>query len=369
MSESNPSQTSKYAESGVSASGADSALSSILKHILPTREFNTRHPIKADIGYFANVIDLGNGEGIAFCTDGVGTKMMVAELLHQYDTIGIDCVAMNVNDLICLGARPVSMVDYIACSHTDPDVFDQLGQGLAEGARQSGIHISGGEISQIGDIITGIDLIGAAIGHVRLDRVNTGQHIGHGNLILGLASSGVHSNGLTLARKVLLGDTTEKQKENINQFEERLGRTLGAELLEPTQIYVQPVLEMLEAGIDLRAMVHLTGGGFLNLLRVQKDNIRFVIDPLPDTPPVFAMIQERGGIADAEMYEVFNMGVGFCIIVETANDAEAVQKICKSHGISCHGIGYVESTDGAKEVTLPSKKLTGTKDGFLANAE
>ncbi len=364
MSDSKPSNTSKYEESGVSSTGAETALSSILKHVLPTREFNTHHPIRADIGYFANVIDIGNGQGIGFCTDGVGTKMLVAELLNQYDTIGIDCVAMNVNDLICLGARPVSMVDYIACSHTDPDVFDQLGQGLSEVARQSFIHISGGEISQIGDIITGIDLIGAAIGHVQLDRVNTGQHIGHGNLILGLASSGVHSNGLTLARKVLLGETLEMQKENVNLFEEKLGRTLGAELLEPTRIYVQPVLEMLEAGIDLRAMVHITGGGFLNLLRVQKENIRFVIDPLPDTPPVFQLIQERGQIADAEMYEVFNMGVGFCIIVETANDAEAVQKICKAYEISCHGIGYVENTDGTKEVTLPSKNLTGTKDGF-----
>ena len=355
---------SQYEQSGVSQSGAESALDGLLKHILPTRSFNTRYPVKADIGYFANVIDLGKGEGIAFCTDGVGTKVIVAELMDQYDTLGIDCIAMNVNDLICLGARPVSMVDYIGCSHTDPKIFEQLGRGLAEGARQAEISISGGEISQVKEIIQGIDLIGAAIGHVRLDRINVGQNIQPGNLILGLASSGVHSNGLTLARRVLLGETLAEQKEKVNQYEESLGRTLGAELLEPTRIYVQPVMEMLDAEIDIRAMVHITGGGLTNLNRVQTDNIRFVIDPLPDIPPVFELIQETGGVSDAEMYEVFNMGTGFCVIVDSANDADRVHAICKKYGISCHGIGQVEACHG-KEVVIPSKNLKSSGSGFI----
>lgn len=359
------SHTSKYEESGVSQSGAETALGQLLKHILPTRGFNPDYPLKADIGYFANVIDLGNGEGVALCTDGVGTKLRVAEMMQKYDTIGIDCVAMNVNDLICIGARPVSLVDYIACGHIDPDVFDQLGKGLAEGARQAGISICGGEISQIGEIIQGIDLIGAALGHIKLDRINTGRHVERGNLVLGLASSGVHSNGLTLARRVLLGETDDAQTNAVHTHDDALGRTLGAELLEPTRIYVQPVLEILKAGIDVKAMVHLTGGGFLNLLRVQKKPIRFVIDPLPDIPPVFSLIRERGGIPDAEMYEVFNMGIGFCIVVEHANDAEAVQKICKRHGVSCHGIGYVETADGPEsEVIIPSLNLKGTGTRF-----
>ena len=240
-------ESSEYDKSGVSSQGAETALSGLLKHVLPTRKFSDRYPLAADIGYFANVIDLGNGEGIAFGTDGVGTKIIVAELLGRYDTIGIDCVAMNVNDIICVGARPVSMVDYIACSHTDPEVFSQLGQGLAEGAWQAGISISGGEISQIKEIISGIDLIGACIGHVHLNRVNTGKNIKPGNLIVGLASSGVHSNGLTLARRVLLGDSLEEQKSRINDYEEFLGQTLGEVLLEPTRIYVKPVLEMLDS--------------------------------------------------------------------------------------------------------------------------
>ena len=357
------SDTSKYEASGVSNTGAASALSALLKHVLPSKEFNPDFPVKADIGYFANVIDIGNGDGIALCTDGVGTKMIVAEMMNQYDTIGIDCVAMNVNDLICLGARPVSMVDYIACSHTDPKVFEALGRGLAEGARQAGVSISGGEISQIAEIINGIDLIGAAVGKVRLDRINIGQNIKHGDLILGLAASGVHSNGLTLARKVLLGATREEQQASVNRFEESLDRTVGAELLEPTTLYVAPVLAMLDAGIELKAMVHITGGGLSNLNRVQKDNIRFVIDPLPDVLPVFSLIQERGEISDSEMYEVFNMGAGFCVVVESANEADRVHAICKQHNISCHGIGYVETAQG-KEVLLPSKNIKAVSAHF-----
>jgi phosphoribosylformylglycinamidine cyclo-ligase len=360
-------ESSQYAKSGVDSGGAEGALGSLLHHVLPTRKYNERYPLAADIGYFANVIDLGNGEGIAFGTDGVGTKIIVAELMGKYDTIGIDCVAMNVNDVICVGARPVSMVDYIACSTTDKEIFDQLGKGLAEGAWQSGISISGGEISQIKEIIKGIDLIGAAIGHVKLDRINTGKHVKPGDLIVGLESSGVHSNGLTLARKILLGETLEEQKFSVNKFEDKLGRTLGEELLEPTRIYVNPVMDMLEAGIDLKAMVHITSGGFCNLNRVEQENIRFVIDPLPPIPPVFDLMQDLGEVSDAEMFEVFNMGTGFCVIVEGAREVEDVNKICKTHNVVSHVIGKVEACNG-KEVTLPSKNLVGKGQKFKSTA-
>ena len=357
------SEQSKYDESGVSSKGAETALSGLLKHVLPTRKFNDKYPLAADIGYFANVIDLGNGEGIAFGTDGVGTKMLVAELLGQYDTIGIDCVAMNVNDVICVGARPVSMVDYIACSHTESKIFSQLGQGLAEGARQAGISISGGEISQIKEIISGIDLIGACIGHVSLGKVNTGKEIKPGNLIVGLASSGVHSNGLTLARRVLLGEDLEEQKTRINDYEEFLGQTLGEALLEPTRIYVKPVMEMLESDIALKAMVHITSGGFCNLNRVECDNIRFVVDTLQQVPEVFNLIQDRGGINEAEMFEVFNMGTGFCLIVESAQEVDAITEICRGNDLACQVIGRVEACQG-KEVSLPQKQLVGKGSSF-----
>ena len=356
-------ESSEYDKSGVSSQGAETALSGLLKHVLPTRKFSDRYPLAADIGYFANVIDLGNGEGIAFGTDGVGTKIIVAELLGRYDTIGIDCVAMNVNDVICVGARPVSMVDYIACSHMDPEVFSQLGQGLAEGAWQAGISISGGEISQIKEIIFGIDLIGACIGHVSLNKVNTGKNVQPGNLIVGLASSGVHANGLTLARRVLLGDSREEQKSRINDYEEFLGQTLGEALLEPTKIYVKPILEMLNSEIDLKAMVHITSGGFCNLNRVASENIRFVIDTLQPVPEIFNLIQDRGGVSEAEMFEVFNMGTGFCLIVEGTKEVEAISEICKSHDLPCQVIGQVEACQG-KEVSLPQKQLTGKGSSF-----
>ena len=357
------SESSEYDTSGVYSQGAETALSGLLKHVLPTRKFSDHYPLAADIGYFANVIDLGNGEGIAFGTDGVGTKIIVAELLGQYDTIGIDCVAMNVNDIICVGARPVSMVDYIACSHTDPEVFSQLGQGLAEGAWQAGISISGGEISQIKEIIFGIDLIGACIGHVSLNKVNTGKNVQPGNLIVGLASSGVHANGLTLARRVLLGDSLEEQKSRINDYEEFLGQTLGEALLEPTKIYVKPILEMLDSEIDLKAMVHITSGGFCNLNRVASENIRFVVDTLQPVPEIFNLIQDRGGVSEAEMFEVFNMGTGFCLIVEGTKEVEAISEICKSHDLPCQVIGQVEACQG-KEVSLPQKQLTGKGSSF-----
>lgn len=356
---------SQYAQTGVNSRGAEGSLSGLLKHVLPTREFSPNYPTKINIGYFANVIDFGNGQGIAFSTDGVGTKVIIAGLMGAYDTIGIDCVAMNVNDIICVGARPVSMVDYIGCSFTDAHVFEQLGKGLAEGARQAGISISGGEISQIKEIISGIDLIGTCIGHVQTDKINTGKNIKPGNLIIGLASTGVHSNGLTLARHTLLGKNPEEQKIKINKHEPDLGCTLGEELLKPTRIYVREVMEMLDTGIDLKALAHITSGGFSNLNRVENSNIRFVIDRLPPIPPIFNLIQKLGGIVNTEMFEVFNMGTGFCVVVENSRAANAVQAICKKHNIPSYVIGHVEACHG-KEVVIPDKKLVAKDQTFYS---
>ena len=358
MSDSQENIKSEYEKSGVSSRGAEDALSGLLKHVLPTRKFSKGYPLAADIGYFANVIDIGGGQGIAFGTDGVGTKIIIAELMDRYDTIGIDCVAMNVNDLICVGAKPVSMVDYIGCSFTDARIFSEIGKGLAEGARQGEISISGGEISQIKEIINGVDLIGACIGHVSLEKVNTGKDIQPGNMIVGLSSSGVHSNGLTLARKILLGETLKEQKKNINKFEGRLGRTLGEELLEPTRIYVKPIMEMLGASIDLKAMVHITSGGYGNLNRVENDNIRFVINPSPPVPEVFKLIQEKGEVSDAEMYEVFNMGIGFVLVVDGVEEFNKVSTISKKYNVTSQIIGCVEHCQG-KEVTIPELSLVG----------
>ncbi len=351
-----PDNSSQYEKSGVSTQGAETALDAIKRHIPATRGFNPDFPVALDLGYFANVIDIGGGQGLAFCTDGVGTKVIVAELVDRYDTLGIDCIAMNVNDLICLGAVPVSMVDYIACSHTDPRIFEELAIGLKEGARQGRVSISGGEISQVKEIVNGIDLIGSAVGLVSLANVNTGQDVKPGQVVVGIASSGVHSNGLTLARRVLLGETLEEQKQNAGKMESALGKTLGDELLVPTCIYVQDMLALWKTDIKVRAMVHITGGGLSNLNRVSADGVQFVLDKLPEPSGVFQLIQERGKISDAEMYEVFNMGTGFVVVVDDEASAQTVINICGTFAHPAQIIGRIESGDG-KSVLVPQKNL------------
>lgn len=348
--------SSQYEKSGVSTQGAETALDAIKRHIPATRGFNPDFPVALDLGYFANVIDIGGGQGLAFCTDGVGTKVIVAELVDRYDTLGIDCVAMNVNDLICLGAVPVSMVDYIACSHTDPRIFEELAVGLKEGARQGRVSISGGEISQVKEIVNGIDLIGSAVGLVQLDQVNTGQNVRPGQVVVGIASSGVHSNGLTLARRVLLGESLEEQKKNAAKVDSTLGKTVGDELLVPTYIYVQDMLALWKTGVEVRAMVNITGGGLSNLNRVSADGIQFVLDQLPEPLPVFKLIQERGKVSDAEMYEVFNMGVGFVVVVDDDAAARTVIDTCKTFDHPAQVIGRIEAGEGCS-VSVPQKNL------------
>jgi len=195
---------------------------------------------------------------------------------------------------------------------------------------------------------------------VRTERINTGKNIKPGDLIVALASTGVHSNGLTLARRTLLGDTPLEQKSNINKYAPDLGCTLGEELLKPTRIYVREIMEMLDTGVDLKAMTHITSGGFSNLNRVENNNIRFVIDALPPALPVFDLIQKQGGISDVEMFEVFNMGAGFCVVVKSA---DAVTAICKKYGISSLIIGHVEACQG-KEVLIPEKNLVAREQTF-----
>jgi len=268
------------------------------------------------LGPYANVIDLGDGRGMALCTDGVGTKVLVAQMLDRYDTIGIDCVAMNVNDLICLGAEPLSLVDYIALEEQDPAFLEALARGLHEGARQAGVAIVGGEVAQLPEIIKGqrpgrgFDLAAAAVGIVPLDRLILGQDVRPGDALVGLASSGIHSNGLTLARRVLFG---ERGLDPLAPHHE-LGRSMAEELLEPTRIYVTPVLETLRSGLHVKALFHITGEGFLNLTR-HRSEVDWDIDHLPETPPIFSLIQRYGQISDREMYATFNMGTGFCLAV------------------------------------------------------
>ncbi len=355
-----------YESAGVSTDNADAGLDRIKSLIGTTWPAAGTGRVLLELGQFANVVEIG-GVGIAFSTDGVGSKVLVAEMLGKYDTVGIDCVAMNVNDLLCVGATPVSLVDYIGIEAADPEMLAAIGEGLVAGAKMAGISITGGEISQLPEIIRGVgegagfDLVGAAIGHVAPDRILVGQGIEPGDAVIGVASTGIHSNGFTLARKVLL----EHAGLALDAVPEGLGRPLGAELIEPTAIYVSEAVAIMERIAGLKGFAHITGDGLLNLNRLQA-TVRYVIDdPLP-VHPIFDLIQRLGDVPDEEMYDVFNMGTGFCVIVAEA-DADATLAILAEHGRAAQRIGTVEASE-AKQVTIPSKRLVGEAKHFRKTA-
>jgi len=326
-----------YERAGVSQTAASSAVEALARSLrgIDTGRASRVVPLP---GHYASVLRLDDGAGLALSTDTVGTKMVVAERLGRYDTIGIDCVAMNVNDVVCVGAEPLAMVDYLAVDRADPDVAGAIGVGLAKGAELAGIEIVGGELAQLSDLINGLDLAGACFGVVGLDAMVTGASIEPGDTVIGLPSSGLHSNGYTLARSVL---------EDIPLDDDRLGRPLGDVLLEPTEIYVKPILELLRSEVDVHGLAHITSGGLNNLLRLDAGVAYEIDDPLP-VPPVFELIQERGEVSDEEMHEVFNMGCGFCLVVAPVDETAAMKRL-RAHYPDAKPIG--RAADGPPGVT------------------
>jgi phosphoribosylformylglycinamidine cyclo-ligase len=325
-----------YARAGVSQGAADAAVEALVRHLgrIDTGAPSRVVPLP---GHFASVLQIGGGTGLALSTDTVGTKMIVAERLRRYETIGIDCVAMNANDVVCVGAEPIAMLDFLLTERADAEICDQLGVGLARGAELARIEIPGGEIAQVGEIVSGHELGGTCVGLVQLDAVVTGAAIEPGDPVIGLPSSGLHSNGYTLARRALA---------EVPLADARLGRPLGEVLLEPTEIYVPAVLELLRSRVDVRGLVHVTGDGLRNLLRLQAAVGYEIDDPLP-VAPVFALIQELGRIPDEEMHRVFNMGCGFCCVVSAADEAAALD-LLQRHYPQARRIG--QATDRAGEI-------------------
>ena len=283
------------------------------------------------------MIALDERNGIALSVDGVGTKLLVAEQLGRYDTVGIDCVAMNVNDVICVGAEPLAMLDYIAIERADPAICEQIGVGLARGAELAGIEIPGGELAQLGEMVNGLDLAGACFGSVTLDAIIDGSALRPGDPVIGLPSSGIHSNGYSLAREALRG---------IGLDDDRLGRSLGEVLLEPTEIYVAAVVELLRSEVEVRGLAHITSGGLGNLARLKAEVDYQIEDPLP-VPAIFNLIQERARVSEDEMHEVFNMGCGFCCLVRAADEGEALALLQRHHR-GAKRIGHV--VEGSREV-------------------
>jgi phosphoribosylformylglycinamidine cyclo-ligase len=319
-----------YARAGVSQGDADAAVASLVSALASSAPAESRQVLAS--GHYANVVRLDERLGIALSTDGVGTKLVVAEQLGRWDTVGIDCVAMNVNDVVCVGAEPLAMVDYLAVDRADAEVAAAIGKGLARGAELAGIEIVGGELAQLGEIIKGLDLAGACFGVVELDSLVTGASIEPGDPVIGLPSSGLHSNGYTLARSAL---------SEIPLDDDRLGRPLGDVLLEPTEIYVKPIIELLRFDVDVRGLAHITSGGLGNLLRLEAKVGYQIDDPLP-VSPIFTLIQELAGVPDEEMHEVFNMGCGFCVVLAAADENVALEKL-RAHYAGAKRIGQAAS--------------------------
>lgn len=346
-----------YAAAGVDTGKADAGVAGLVE-VLRTIDPG-RSPLTVPLpGHYASVLRVAPGLGIALTTDSVGSKVIVAEQTGRFDTIGIDCIAMNVNDLVCVGAQPLALLDYIAVERADPAMLREIAVGLRAGAQDAGIEIPGGEVCQVPEVIrghpspNGFDLVGSAFGTVALDAIIDGGACRPGDALIGVPSSGVHSNGLTLARRSLLEDGGLALDAPLGELG---GATVADALLEPTTIYVRAVLELLASEIPVHGLAHVTGGGILNLLRIG-DQVGYEIPaPLP-VPAVFALIAELGEVPAAEMWEVFNMGCGFCAIVPDRDAAAAVALLGRRHpGTAVIG----RCSEEPRQLSLPTLGLGG----------
>ena len=335
-----------YKSAGVDIKKIKQSQAEIGRIIQSTHKLQKKAKITHGFGHYAGIVEIPGGKLLATHTDGVGTKVIIANMMKKYDTIGIDCVAMNVNDVICIGATPISFVDYIAANKNDKVIFKKIVQGLARGAKKAAVPIVGGETAIMPDLFSGkgfsFDLSGMVTGILSKKQMVLGKSIKSGDVIIGMASSGLHSNGYSLARKVLLS------KYSIKDKIKGVG-VLGNSLLAPTEIYVKPVLEALEK-CKIHGLAHITGGAFTKLLRLKK--IGFDLHSMPKTPPLMQLIQDRG-VKHDEMYKTFNMGIGFCVIAPK-DEAAQIKSIFKKHKLSSQEIGNVVNKKG---VFVNSKKI------------
>lgn len=327
-----------YAEAGVDIDAEGKAIAAIVEEVKKTLKFREGKEGEGIslAGHFSGLIRIGSTRALALASDGVGSKILVAEQLGRYDTVGIDLVAMNVNDIICVGAEPLAMVDYIAIETPDSGITKEIAKGLVRGAELAGITIAGGELATLPEMVRGFDIAGFALGVVDIDKVITGEAIAPGDIVIGLESSGIHSNGLTLARRLLLDKYGADGVVG--------GIAIGKELLRPTKIYVKEVMDLIKK-VNVKGMANITGGGLGNLSRLTKYG--FFIEALPEPQPIFRLIQREGEVAEREMYRTFNMGVGFCVIA-APEDVEEVIETCRNHGTNAWVLGKVDEGKGVR---------------------
>ncbi len=307
------SKAGAYAAAGVDIDLEATAIKALIKNLTYRRKGKGK--MLGAVGHFAGLLDFGK-TAMALTTDGVGTKMLVADQLQDWSTVGIDCIAMNVNDLYVMNMEPVAFVDYIATDKLSIEKMAQIGIGLNEGARQANIDIVGGETASLRGLVNGLDLAGTCLGMQEKTKIVTGTSIRPGDLIIGVASTGIHSNGLSLARSVV-----EKYAGYDKKFSGK--KTFGQELLTPTRIYHESL--KVAASCKVNGMCHVTGGGLLNFTRLSKYGFLF---DTPITPPkIFSWIQEAGDITQEEMYRTFNMGMGYAYVVPKASVATVLKKV------------------------------------------
>lgn len=316
-----------YSDSGVDIDLEGLTVAKIAKILKPTLK---NRDIITESGHFAALVKIGD-KAIAMSTDGVGSKILIAKMIEKYDTVGIDCIAMVVNDLLCVGAEPIALVDYLAVEEPDPKIAEEIAKGLAKGAELSQIAIIGGETASLPEVVNDFDLAGTGIGFVDINKIISGDNIESDDILIGIKSSGIHSNGLSLARKALLEDGDF----NINdKFPNDSSLSIGEELLKPTEIYVKPIIKLLKEDLNIKGLAHITGGGFTNLKRLKK-TVGYELNNLPEPQSIFKLIYNQN-VSLKEMYKVFNMGIGFVIIVDK-NDVldvlNILNKDCEAYKI------------------------------------
>ena len=338
-----------YKNAGVDIEAGYKSVELMKKHVQETM----RPEVLGGIGGFSGAFSMSAFKNmekptLVSGTDGVGTKLKLAFILDKHDTVGIDCVAMCVNDIACAGGEPLFFLDYIACGKNVPEKIATIVSGVADGCKQSEAALIGGETAEMPGFYPEdeYDLAGFAVGVVDEKDLITGKDLKAGDVLIGMASSGVHSNGFSLVRKVF-----EMTRENLETYHDELGKTLGEALIEPTRIYVKALKEIKKAGVKIKACSHITGGGFYeNVPRMLPDGVRAVIrKDSYEVPPIFRMLAKKGDIAEEIMYNTYNMGIGMIVVVDPA-EVETAMAAMREAGETPYVIGFAEA--GEKGVTL-----------------
>ncbi|MBQ7369949.1 MAG: phosphoribosylformylglycinamidine cyclo-ligase [Clostridia bacterium] len=315
-----------YKDSGVDVTRGYKAVDLMKKHVKSTYNENVLGDIGSFGGFFSIAGEKMEEPVLVAGTDGVGTKLKYAFLLNKHDTIGIDAVAMCVNDIVCQGAKPLFFLDYYACGRLYPESESEVVKGIADGCRQAGCALIGGETAEMPGFYPDgeYDLAGFAVGIVDKKKVINGKDIVVGDTLIGIKSSGVHSNGYSLVRK-LFGD---ENKEELEKYDERLGDTVANVLLKPTKIYVKSILSLIEK-VEVKGIAHITGGGFIeNLPRILPEGVAAEVNKNSyEVPPVFKVMQEKAGINDEQIYNTFNMGIGMVVCVAPENVEKAMESL------------------------------------------